>query len=703
MDKLTGFIKTITEGISGKDNTLKTKSIEEDKNKQSKTEVKKTVIKKSNTIKKPTTKIITKVINRTNNEKNTHTKKNIYNKQKVKEINVMRLKSERKKPTNPSKSIISKSISTNPEGRKQRPRPMLGSINRVQSQVQFPMYDKLPEGSPLRVIPLGGLNEVGKNSMAIEFEKEILIIDIGLQFPEENMPGIDYVIPDLEYVIKRKENIKGLLITHGHLDHIGAIHHYIEKIGFPKIYTTRLTKALIEKRLDEHDLKEKIEIITIDPSKPESKFQLGKFTIDYIRVSHSIPDAAGIHISTEAGSMFHTGDFKFDFTPLDGMQCDYKKLSKIAEDGLDLIFADSTNALLPGFCPSEKVVEQNLAKIFDECIGKRIIIATFGSSLGRHQAIISNAIKNGRKVFIGGRSMNENIKIAHDLNIISIPKSAIRKLDSRIKDYKPEEVLVLTTGSQGEPFAALSRISRDEHPHINISNEDVIVFSSSPIPGNERSLYSVIDAIYRKGASIITKKELDIHASGHAFQGDLKIMHSLTKPKYIIPIHGEYFMRIGHRNLAMKELGFKEQNVIMLENGRIIELRNGIARRSTENINSKLIFVDGKNHATITEKELKERLSMAEGGIVTILLELDTKTKNLKKEPRLFTEGFLENSSVNGVIIDFIKSRYSKLLSTYEEKITEKIIVKELGHELKLEILREVAREPMIQVIVTLK
>lgn len=700
MDKLTGFIKTITEGISSKGDTSKIKSSETDTNK---TEVKRTVIKKSNVIKKPTTKVITKVVTN-NNEKKPHPKKRFNgNKQKVREINVMKLKSERKNPTKPSKDIVSKSISTTPKNRKQRPRPMLGSINRLQSQVQFPMYEKLPEGSPLRVIPLGGLNEVGKNSMAIEFEKEILVIDIGLQFPEENMPGIDYVIPDLEYVVKRKEHIKGLLVTHGHLDHIGAIHHYIEKLGFPKIYTTRLTRALIEKRLDEHDLKDKVEIITIDPSKPESKFQLGKFTIDYVRVSHSIPDASGIHISTEAGSMFHTGDFKFDLTPLDGMECDYKKLSNMAEKGLDLIFADSTNALIPGFCPSEKVVSQNLAKIFDECVGKRIIIATFGSSLGRHQAIITNAIKNGRKVFIGGRSMNENIRIAHELDIISIPRSAIRKLNAGIKDYKPDEVLILTTGSQGEPFAALSRISRDEHPHINITSDDVVVFSSSPIPGNERSLYSVIDAIYRKGASIITKKELDIHASGHAFQGDLKMMHSLTKPKYIIPIHGEYFMRIGHRDLAMKELGYKERNVIMLENGRIIELRGGIAKRSEENLDSKLIFVDGKNHATITEKELSERLAMAEGGMITVLLELDTKTKELKKEPRLFTEGFLENKSVNGVIIDFVKNYYNKLLSTYNEKITEKVIVKELGHELKLEILREVAREPMIQVIVTLK
>lgn len=617
-------------------------------------------------------------------------------------INVGRLKYERKKPTNPSRPVQRKSVSRIPKGRKQRPRPMLGQVKREISNRKFPMYEKLPKGDVMRIIPLGGLNEVGKNSMAIEFQDEIILIDIGLQFPEENMPGIDYVIPDLSYVLKNKEKLKGVVITHGHLDHIGAIHHYIERLGFPTLYATRLTKALIEKRLEEHDLLDKVKIVLIDPMAKESRFSLGKFTIEYCRVNHSIPDAAGIYIKTEAGSIFHTGDFKFDFTPVDGMHCDYEKMARLAKEGVDMCFADSTNAIRKGFCPSEKAIERNIDGVFRDAIGKRLIMATFASSIGRLQSILLSAVKHGRKIFLGGRSMIDNIRISQELGVISVPRSAIRKLNDSVNDYRPEEVLILTTGSQGEPFAALSRISRNEHPHITISEDDIIAFSSSPIPGNERSLYTVIDAIYRKGAAVMTKVDMDIHASGHAFQGDIKMMHSLLGTKYVVPIHGEYFMRIAQRRLVIDEMGYDERNVIMLENGGIVELRGGVARRSKESLNQQLLFVDGKDHADMTEKQLNERQAMAEGGLLTLLIELDAKSKKLKKEPRIYSEGFLENPDVHGVIIDTVKTKFAKLHQKFAEKITEKVVVEELSHELKVEMLREVAREPVIQIIVSL-
>ena len=619
------------------------------------------------------------------------------------EINVGRLKFERKNATIPSATVTRNSSAVYPATRNQRPRPMLGNIYRQESSVRFPMYEKLPEGSPMRIIPLGGLNEVGKNSMALEYEKDLLLIDIGLQFPEENMPGVDYVIPDLSYVLDKTEHLKGLLITHGHLDHIGAIHHYIEQLGFPTIYATGLTRALIEKRLEEHDLKDKVKIITINPDRDDVRFQLGKFTIDYFRVSHSIPDATAIFIKTDAGSMVHTGDFKFDFTPVDGMHCDYAKMSRLAAEGIDLTFCDSTNALRDGYCPSEKKIEQNIEKLFSECEGKRLIMATFASSIGRHQAIINAAVKHGRKIFLGGRSMNDNVKIAHDLNILQVPQSSIRKLSKAVEDYRPEEVLILTTGSQGEPFAALSRISRDEHPHVKITSDDIIAFSSSPIPGNERGLYTVIDAIYRKGAKIITKADIDIHASGHGFRGDITMMHTLLKSKYVVPIHGEYFMRMAHRSLAINDLGYEERNVIMLENGGIIEIRDGVARRAKEKLDQKLIFTDGKPHADIQEAQIHERIALSESGIITIVLELDKTTKQLKKSPKLYSEGFLENANVNGVIIDTVKITFAKLHQKFgAEKLSEKIITEEIAYEIKLEMLREIAREPVIQVIVTL-
>lgn len=614
----------------------------------------------------------------------------------------MRLKEERKTPTTPSRPVSRKSVSVMSNDRRERPRPMMGNVNRQVATRKYVQHEKLPQGIPMRIIPLGGLNEVGKNSMCVEYDGDLLLIDIGLQFPEENMPGIDYVVPDLSYVIARKENLKGFLVTHGHLDHIGGIHHYIEKLGFPTIYTTRLTKALIEKRIEEVEgLKEKVTIVEINLESEQTRMQLGKFTVEFCRVNHSIPDAAALYIKTEAGTMIHTGDFKFDFTPSDGMPCDYAKLIKFSQEGVDLIFADSTNATRDGFCPSEKYVSENIKRVIQEAAGKRLILATFASSIGRHQAILQHAADAGRKIFIGGRSMNENIRIAHELGIIKVPRASMKKLDASVNDYQPGQVLILTTGSQGEPFAALSRIARDEHPHISISSDDVIAFSSSPIPGNERGLYTVIDAIYRKGANIITRSEIDIHASGHAFRGDLKMMHSLTKPKYIVPIHGEYFMRVAHRDMAVNELGFDERNTIMLENGSILELRGGVARKSDERVDVQLVFVDGKQHADMSEKQLLERISLSEGGLITVLLELDRATKNLKREPRIFTEGFLENANVHGVLVDHAKISYAKLYAKYGEKITEALIVENIGEELKLEMLREVAREPVIQVIVT--
>lgn len=608
----------------------------------------------------------------------------------------------RENPTVPSRPVNRKSVAHVPQNRRQRPRPMLGGIKRKPSSIPFPSVKNFPKGKPMTVIPMGGLNEVGKNSMCVEYDGDMILIDIGLQFPEENMPGIDYVIPDLDYVIENKEKLKGLLVTHGHLDHIGGIHHFMEKLDFPTIYTTRLTKALIEKKLEEHKLLEKTKIVLIDPQKPESRFKLGKFTIEFFTVNHSIPDAAGMFIETDAGNMLHTGDFKFDFTPTDGMQVDYAKLVKFSQKGVQVIFADSTNALKDGFCPSERKVEENIGLVMREATGRRLIVTTFASSIGRHIAIIKHAVENGRKIFLGGRSMNENIRIAHELGVINVPRSAIRKLDKSVNDYPPEQVLILTTGSQGEPFTALSRISRDEHPFITLEPEDVIAFSSSPIPGNERALYTVVDAIHRKGAKIIDKFDIDIHASGHGFRGDLQMMHSIVKPDYIVPIHGEFFMRVGHREMVMNDMGYAPENVVILENGSRLEILGGKARKAKEHINSKLIFVDGLSHADVSEDLLTERTALAEGGLITVLLELQKDTKKLAGEPRIFSEGFLDNAQVHGVMVDHTKLVYAKLHQRHEEKITESIIIEGITPSLREEMMREVDREPVIQVVVSL-
>lgn len=471
--------------------------------------------------------------------------------------------------------------------------------------------------SVMRIIPIGGLEEVGKNSMLVEHEDEIIAIDMGFQFPENEMLGIDYIIPDIQYLKERKNRIKGIVITHGHLDHIGAIPFVIADLGFPPIYGGKLSLGMIKAMLDEHKLSKFVKLIEIDN---QTKYRLGRFfEIDFFRVNHSIPDAYGMCIRTPNGSMVHTGDFKFDFTPADGVASDIAKISQLGKQGVNALFSDSTNATKPGHTISEKVVGDNLNKSIEDAQG-RIIIASFSSLIGRIQQIFDFAATHNRKVFLSGRSMEKNIEIAHGLGFLKMQKDLIKPI-KEVKNYPADKILILTTGSQGEPMSALSRMAGDAHTHVKIVKGDIVVVSSSPIPGNEKQVAFLIDKLSRLGARIVHNKIMDVHTSGHGQQEDLKMMMTLVKPDHFIPVHGNHYMRDAHGKLAPL-VGIPEARVHMLDNGSVLEIRAGKVSFSKEDIHVNYVVVDGLSMGEAGSQVLKDREAMAQSGEITVLVNM---------------------------------------------------------------------------------
>jgi ribonuclease J len=416
-------------------------------------------------------------------------------------------------------------------------------------------------------------------------------------------------------------------------------------------------------------------------------------------VNHSIPDGCGIYIKTPAGTMVHTGDFKFDFSPADGLKCEFAKIADIGREGVDVIFADSTNARKPDFCKSERVIGETLDGIVRDAKG-RLIIASFSSLVGRIQQIVNSAQKYGRKVFIEGRSMVNNIEIAIKLGYIKIPTGIFRKMGPQVNELPPHEVLIIMTGSQGEPMSALSRIARDEHRFVKVDFQDTVVLSASPIPGNERPTYNVIDSLHRKGAQVITNDSMDVHISGHAHQGDLKLMHSLVMPKYIVPIHGEYFMRLAHREMVIRDLGYEEKNSIMLENGSVLEISNGLAHKSKEKIITDPVFVDGLGVGDVGTQILRERQTMAGGGVVVVSIDVHSVSKTIIRDPILFSRGFLENKHMEKNAIEETKVAIEGVLKVAGNEATGKGIAEAVVRHLQGFFLRKIDREPMILPIV---
>lgn len=487
------------------------------------------------------------------------------------------------------------------------------------------------ESQGVKVIPIGGLNGIGKNMTLLEYQDQILVIDCGMTFPEDEMYGIDIVLPDFSYLQTAGKKIKGVILTHGHEDHIGAIPYFLKVLNAP-IYGTRLTLGLVKSKLEEHGLKGKLNTI-----KPGDKFKLGPFGIETIRTTHSIADAVCFCIDTPAGRIFHTGDFKIDYTPVDGEPINFIKLAEIGAKGVTLMMADSTNALRPGFTASEKVVGETLANIFED-VNQRIIIATFSSNVHRVQKIIDNAVKCKRKVAISGRSMENVVKIAMELGYLSVPAGTLVDI-KKINTIPDKQLLIITTGSQGEPMSALSRMASNDHKSVQIKKGDVVILSSTPVPGNEKMVSNVVNKLIEKEATVIYSDIADTHVSGHACEEELKIMHSLIKPKFFMPVHGEARHLMAHKEIA-KNLGMKNNSIFILENGQILNLTRRRAEISKETVPAEDILVDGLGVGDVGNIVLRDRRLLSESGLIIVVAAID-KERNVISGPDIISRGFV--------------------------------------------------------------
>lgn len=483
----------------------------------------------------------------------------------------------------------------------------------------------------VKIIPLGGLDQIGMNITAIEYDDTIVVIDCGLAFPEEDMLGIDLVIPDITYLKENADKVKGLVVTHGHEDHIGAIPYIEKELNMP-IYATKLTMGLIENKLREHNLLSNMKRKVV---KHGQTINLGCFRIEFIRSNHSIADSSGLAIYTPAGILVHTGDFKVDFTPVFGETIDLQRYAELGKKGVLALMADSTNVERPGFTPSEKTVGRTFDILFNENKHSRLIIATFASNVDRVQQIIDTANKYGRKVVVEGRSMVNVINTASELGFIQIPDNTLIDI-SQIKSYPDEQIVLITTGSQGENMAALSRIAANIHNKVSITPNDTVILSSSPIPGNEKSINKIINEIEMKGAKVIFQ---DTHVSGHACQEELKLIYALTKPKYAVPVHGEYRHLKRHAELA-KEMGVEKDNVKILSNGMVLEVSEDSAKVSGHVV-SQGILVDGLGVGDVGNIVLRDRQHLSQNGLIIVVVTLEKGSNQLMAGPDIVSRGFV--------------------------------------------------------------
>ena len=484
---------------------------------------------------------------------------------------------------------------------------------------------------PVKIIPLGGLEQIGMNITAIEYEDSIIVIDCGLSFPDDGMLGIDLVIPDVTYLVENKDKIKGLVVTHGHEDHIGSIPYVEKQINMP-IYATKLTMGLIEYKLKEHDLINNIKRKVVSYGQ---SINLGCFRVEFIRTNHSIADSAALAIFTPAGIIVHTGDFKVDYTPVYGGVIDLQRFGELGKKGVLALMADSTNVERPGFTPSEKTVGKTLDHIFDDNRDRRLIIATFASNVDRVQQIINSAYKYGRKCIVEGRSMVNIISIASELGYINIPENTLIDIDNA-KDYPDNKLVYITTGSQGEDMAVLSRIAGSIHNKIKVQPGDLVVFSSHPIPGNEKSVYRVINELEMKGAKVIYQ---DTHVSGHACQEELKLMYALTRPKYAIPVHGEYRHLKTHAELA-HEMGIPKENIKILKTGDVLEMSEDTFRVAGS-VPAAGVLVDGLGVGDVGNIVLRDRQHLSENGLIIVALTLEKGSGLVMAGPDIVSRGFV--------------------------------------------------------------
>ncbi len=487
---------------------------------------------------------------------------------------------------------------------------------------------------PLRITPLGGLGEIGKNITLYEYENDMFLVDCGMSFPDEDMPGIDIVIPDFSHIVKNADKIRGLVVTHGHEDHIGAIPYLLKECNLP-IYGTALTIGLIEGKLREHKL---LDCAKLNVIKPGDVIDLGAFSIEFIHVNHSIPDAVAVAVTTPAGLVVQTGDFKIDTTPIDGHVIDLGRFAELGKQGVLALLSDSTNAERPGFTASERIVGESFSNLFKKAGKRRIIVATFSSNIHRVQQIIDEAVRCDRKVAVSGRSMQNVVQVASELGYLNVPDNVLIDIDM-IKRYTPEQLVIITTGSQGEPMSALHRMAFNDHRKVLIGPDDMIIISATPIPGNEKTVTKVINELMKLGAEVVYEKMYDVHVSGHACQDELKIMLDIVKPEYFIPVHGEQKHLVKHAYLA-KAVGVLEDNIIIGANGNVIELCEKYMK-VVDTVQAGSVLVDGFGVGDVGNVVLRDRKHLAEDGIIVVAVSVDSVTREVIAGPDIISRGFV--------------------------------------------------------------
>ena len=549
------------------------------------------------------------------------------------------------------------------------------------------------EKAKVKIIPLGGVNEIGKNLTAIEYKNDIVVIDCGLKFPDEDMFGIDLVIPDITYLMKNKEKVSGIFLTHGHEDHIGALPYVLKQLNVP-VYGTKLTLGIVETKLKEHGLLSSTELIRV---KPRDVIRLNSVSVEFIKTNHSIADSVAIAVHTPLGVVLHTGDFKVDYTPIDGEAMDFARFAELGKKGVLAMMADSTNVEKAGYTNSERIVGESLTRIFGKTKG-RIIIATFASNIHRIQQIIDAASVYGRKVAVSGRSMENIMNVAIELGYIEVDKDSLVSID-QINKYNNDQIVIITTGSQGEPMSALSRMAASEHRKVNIVEGDTIIISATPIPGNEKLVSKIINQLFKKGAEVIYGSQENIHVSGHACQEELKLMQTLVKPKHFIPVHGEYRHLKQHGELATK-LGLDEKSVVIPDVGDIIEVtRNSIKKNGT--VASGQIFDDGLGVGDVGNIVLRDRNHLSQDGILTVVVTLSKENKSIVAGPDIISRGFVYVRESEGLMDEARDIVRNTLLDCEEKKITDWATLKSnVRDELRTYLYEKTKRKPMILPII---
>ena len=591
----------------------------------------------------------------------------LYEKIDVKKISDTKKQSENKNQTAEKKTAEDKKF-TEPKKQKETKKQTdnkksqnKSKDNKKNSQTKR-SKSQAKKTSPIKISFLGGLNEVGKNITVFEFEDDMIIVDSGLAFPDEDMPGIDLVIPDFSYIEKNADKIKGICITHGHEDHIGSLAYLLKKVNVP-VYSTRLTNGLIEGKLREHGILDKANLNVVSPGK---KVKLGKFDVEFIHVNHSIPDAVGFAIKCDGGTIVHTGDFKIDTTPIDGDIIDIARFAELGKQGVLCMMADSTNAERPGFTESESKVGASFELLFRKAEDRRIIVATFASNIHRVQQIIDVAEKMGRKVALSGRSLENVVAIGSELGYLKVPEGILIKLDL-INSYAANEIVLITTGSQGEPMSALTRMAFSDHRKVAIGPNDYVIISATPIPGNEKTVSRVVNELMKLGAEVVYEKMYDVHVSGHACREELKLMLGIVKPQYFIPVHGEQKHLLKHAQLA-QQMGIASDNVIIADNGIQVEVSKDHIKKSGT-VPAGKIFVDGSGVGDVGNIVLKDRKHLSEDGIIIVVATLDGLTGQLMSGPDVVSRGFVFVKESEALMEEAKNTAYETMMKCYDRNI----------------------------------